>query len=122
MRTFVISFAVITFLALILSSDLRLLFDSKYLNEAKVGRAKADIMQLSEAAEVYRNKHGEYPESLKDLVGGGYIEHEAGNPLIDPWGNDYQYDPKGTRNGGQKPDIWAATPGGSEIGNWQTDE
>ena len=90
----------------------------KYLAEAKVGRAKADVLGLTKAAETYKNKQGKYPESLKDLAGGGYLEYESRNPLIDPWGNDYQYDPKGARNGGKKPDIWAVMPDGKEIGNW----
>ena len=37
---------------------------------------------------------------------------------MDPWGKPYRYDPKGKRNGGKRPDIWAVHPDKTEIGNW----
>ena len=115
MRCIVIWFAVFTVFAIILAIDPN---TSKYLAEAKLERAKADIRALSKAAGTYKLRQGIFPMGLKDLVGGGYIEHEAKNPLRDPWGNEYQYDPKGTRSGGNKPDIWTFAPDGLEIASW----
>jgi hypothetical protein len=76
---------------------------------------------LTQACEAYRVKHDRLPQNLaelleKDALGGPYLE--SPDALIDPWGNRYQYDPKGPRNNGLKPDIWTVTPGGVEIGNW----
>ena len=79
---------------------------------------------LPNACEAYRAKNGRLPKTLAELleqnaVGGPYLEHP--DALIDPWGNRYQYDPKGPRNNGLKPDIWTVTPQGIEIGNWPRD-
>ena len=41
--------------------------------------------------------------------------------LIDPWGENYGYDNKGTRNGGLRPDVWF-THKGQQIGNWPSQE
>jgi hypothetical protein len=46
----------------------------------------------------------------------GYVDPKA--TLNDPWGNPYGYDPKGRKNDGKRPDIWAVTPDKTEIGNW----
>jgi hypothetical protein len=76
---------------------------------------------LSQACEAYRTKNGEYPQKLEKLLeqnakGGPFLE--SPDALIDPRGNRYQYDPKGPRNDGARPDIWTVTPAGIEIGNW----
>lgn len=91
------------------------------------GASQADIARtqtsgaLTHACQAYRLKSGEWPEKLDDLVvqgaaGGPYLE--SPDALVDPWGGRYFYDRKGTRNNGAKPDIWAVTPDGVEIGNW----
>jgi hypothetical protein len=115
MRRVAIWVVALTTLAFICTFDPRVF---KYLAEARVGRAKAGIRILSKAVEAFKTKQGKYPERLKDLESGEYIENGSQNPLIDPWGNEYQYDPKGKRNGGKKPDVWTITPEGVEIDNW----
>lgn len=77
---------------------------------------------LTNACQAYRLKHDGFPKNMmeliqKDAVGGPYLE--SPDALIDPWGKLYQYDPKGPRNNGARPDIWTVTPDGIEIGNWQ---
>ncbi len=76
---------------------------------------------LTQACQGYHTKHGRFPKNLEELlehdaVGGPFLE--TPDALIDPWGRPYQYDPKGPRNNGAKPDIWTVTPNGLEIGNW----
>jgi hypothetical protein len=114
MRKLVIWSAVLTALALVFSFD-PLAFT--YLAEAKVGRVKSDVRVLSDAVEDYKAKHGKHPEQLATLVEVGPT-CGFGNPPLDPWGNEYRYDPEGKRNGGKKADVWTITPDGKEIGNW----
>jgi hypothetical protein len=45
-----------------------------------------------------------------------------GKKLLNPWGKEYEYDPKGSRNDGKRPDIWATAPDKTEIGNWPKKE
>ena len=51
---------------------------------------------------------------------GGTPILEDQDALIDPWHHPYQYDQSGAKNGGRRPDIWAVTPEGVQIGNWPT--
>jgi len=77
---------------------------------------------LTNACENYRLKHQKYPESLevllrKDEFNTIYVDDP--DALNDPWGRPYQYDPKGPKNTGKRPDIWFETPDdGRVIGNW----
>ncbi len=92
----------------------------RYLEDAKEGRAKADVKTIEKAATSYELKIGQLPNSLQDLLqppdgGKPYLESEA---TTDPWGKPYQYSPGGEHNGGQKPDVWTTTPDGRQIGNW----
>jgi len=85
------------------------------LADDKVDQARAAVRSLTTAAKTFNLKQGKYPATLKELEKSGYVTA----PLPkDPWGNPYQYDPKGPRNGGRMPDIWAETPDKKEIGNW----
>jgi general secretion pathway protein G len=92
----------------------------RYLDDAKMNAAKVGVKAIEKAAMGYETQYGQLPDSLQLLVqppsgNKPYIEHEA---LIDPWGNVYQYDPSGARNGGLKPDVWTTTKDGQTIGNW----
>lgn len=78
--------------------------------------ARIDVRNLTIAAKTYNLKRGNFPEKLVDLKTAGYVDPKA--TLLDPWGNPYQYDPKGNKNGGKQPDIWAVTPDKRQIGNW----
>jgi hypothetical protein len=77
---------------------------------------------LTHACQAYFRDHNRFPDNLgellkKDALGGPYLE--GPDALVDPWGNQFQYDPKGPRNNGAKPDIWTIDPGdGALIGNW----
>ena len=91
------------------------------VERAKINRAKMAVKSLETAVEAYYLQHGEYPLSLAVLtqreVDGGkaYLDADA---LKTPWGSQYNYDPVGPSNGGNKPDIWADGPQGKRIGNW----
>jgi hypothetical protein len=76
---------------------------------------------LTQACQAFRQKHGEFPETLDKLLERdqfGQIYLDKPDALIDPWGKHYQYDPKGPRNDGEKPDIWTVHADGTVIGNW----
>jgi general secretion pathway protein G len=92
------------------------------LDEAKANIAKAEIKTLTTAAQNFNLNNGDWPADLASLAqqqpngGAPIVEVDA---LKDPWGNFYQYDPNGTRNGGRHPDIWTINKiNGQEIGNW----
>jgi hypothetical protein len=78
---------------------------------------------IGASVQAYYLKHnGEFPATLdmllqKDEFGGPYLENA--DSLLDEWGNPFQYDIKGPRNKGTKPDIWSVAPDGTLIGNWQ---
>ena len=83
-----------------------------------VQTARANVKTLEKALQKYCIKRGEYPPRLDSLVRDGEIA-EAG--LRDPWQREYQYDPAGRRNKGERPDVWTTTPGREVIGNWDKD-
>ena len=89
-------------------------------NKEVAARLRAD--QLAKALAIYAvDRDGVYPASLEDLLqkdkdGGPYLADRK--DLLDPWGKKYQFDPKGPKNLGAKPDVWTVTPGGKTIGNW----
>jgi len=78
---------------------------------------------LTNACQAYSIKHGgQFPGSLqqlrqKDQTGGPWLESD--DALIDPWGQPYQYEAAGGKNGGTRPDIWTTVPNTNEpVGNW----
>ena len=93
----------------------------KYLDDAKVSTAKAGVRKLTDTVEMYKLKHGDYPDTLQVLTQRDdenpkpYIDQEA---LKTPWGGQYGYDKGGANNGGAKPDIFADGPNGVKVGNW----
>jgi general secretion pathway protein G len=86
--------------------------------------ARLQAKNLTNAAKTYWMKHNQnWPPNLelllqKDNIGGPYIQNR--DDLIDPWGNQYKYDPSGPMNQGLQPDIWADVPNsnGKRAGNW----
>jgi hypothetical protein len=93
------------------------------LAAASIGRAdskddfaRTELMVLNKALDFYKKQRGNFPDELLDLKTAGIVEPKA--TFLDPWGNPYQYDAKGKRNGGKRPDVWAVTPDKKEIGNW----
>jgi general secretion pathway protein G len=92
-----------------------------YLEDAKKNRATIDIQNLTQRAKEYEAKCGERPQTLDNLLSppnGMKPLIDSATALIDPWGQQYQYDPQGSRNNGLKPDIWTTTQDGETIGNW----
>ncbi len=89
----------------------------KVNTEAKVTLARYRIITLEKAADLYKLRDTNYPETLAALTEGEkpIVERTL---LTDPWGKAFQYDPKGPKNKGAKPDIWTVEPGGKTIGNW----
>lgn len=91
--------------------------------EAQADVASAQVKgPLTQACEAYHLKHGAYPTKLGVLLEAdenNVVYLDRPEALIDPWGNPYQYDPKGPKNKGQRPDIWTVRANGKEIGNWQ---
>jgi len=81
------------------------------LDDAKVGRCKAEIAALGGALRSYAIKNGgEYPDSLQQLVekdsnGRSFLEQET-LPL-DAWGKPYHYDPNAPDGG---PSVWSSGP------------
>jgi prepilin-type N-terminal cleavage/methylation domain-containing protein len=93
------------------------------LDRAKDDAAKAQTHVIEAAAMDYYLKHdSQYPGSLDVLTqqdeandGKPYLSHDA---IIDPWKQQYQFNPDGPHNSGGKPDVWTKNPKGKEIGNW----
>jgi hypothetical protein len=88
--------------------------------EAKIKIAKSNIEALTHQCEIYANDHNGQPsQTLAALVnpGDGHTAYVQEKALKDPWGNVYQYDPRGKKNGGNRPDIWCEHDG-KQIGNW----
>jgi general secretion pathway protein G len=98
----------------------------KYLDDAKIDRAKMDVQTLTQTCQTYYVKHGDYPASLDALTQpppeGGLPYLEA-TSLVDPWNRPYQYTAQGQHNAALgKPDIWSLGPRPNDpngmIGNW----
>ena len=94
----------------------------RYLDEAKVSRAKLDIHAIETVVLSYKTSNSEFPPSLVILTqpqdnGPAYLEQSA---IIDPWGHEYQYDPNALNPLTGKPRISSMGPGGgAPIANWQ---
>ncbi len=95
------------------------------LDQAREDRAKIGVEALTNAAGLYQMKHGDYPQTLVQLLqppdgGRPYVEQSE---LIDPWGREYKYAYPGQHHTGTgKPDIWSdgIRPGDPTCikGNW----
>jgi hypothetical protein len=89
--------------------------------EAQLRAVQVQLRTLTQAAEAFYVANGVWPASLAELTrrqasgGKAFLARKA---LLDPWGKQYQYDVKGPRHDGMKPDIWTVTPDGKKIGNW----
>jgi general secretion pathway protein G len=99
----------------------------KYLDEAKVDRARLDCQMIADACQAYKIRNGDYPASLQILTQpdaqGGTASLEV-SALLDPWGREYHYQAPGTHNAATgKPDVWSDGPrpgdASSMIGNWR---
>ncbi|MFO0938893.1 MAG: hypothetical protein U0798_20510 [Gemmataceae bacterium] len=58
------------------------------------------------------------PRNLQTLVDRKILPSVS---LRDPWGQPFQYDVKGPRNNGNRPDIWTVSKDRKTIiGNWKS--
>jgi type II secretory pathway pseudopilin PulG len=91
------------------------------LNKSKEDVAKQQARDIAKACEMYATRNdGNLPTNLQALT----VQSENGpailppDGIIDPWKKEFQYDPSGPNNGGNRPDVWTTSPSGKQIGNW----
>ena len=95
----------------------------RFLDDANISRAKMDVKTIEKAVVAYKVKHNRYPPDLRTL---GTIQEDGGpayiDPanLIDPWGQEYQYNPDQLNPNTRYPLIYSNGPGGNTppIKNW----
>jgi len=96
----------------------------KQAREEKVQTTRKLLEGLDKLVQQYKLTLGDYPKSLDLLAvspGSDVPPFVRPELLKDPWGRPFQYDVKGTKNKGGKPDIWSLGPPdqkGALIGNW----
>jgi hypothetical protein len=85
----------------------------KYFDELAIEMAKSDLAHIELAIRGYRAVNSELPQTLAALTkpaldgGAPFLRVKE---LTDPWGRLYQFDMRGIRNGGRKPDVWSLGP------------
>jgi hypothetical protein len=89
-------------------------------SEARVQRAKVDVVSLEKAALAYKLANGNFPESLQALTQGkAYVEPGL---LNDPWGRPYQFEPNTVNAKTGAPLIYSTGPDPKDkkgfIRNW----
>ena len=93
----------------------------RYLEGARESKAKLDITHIGQAVEAYKVDDGNYPDSLQVLTqptGDKPAALEA-KDLVDPWGQQYVYEPANVNPATFKPKIYSShTTGGQPISNW----
>lgn len=97
----------------------------RYLENAKIDRARIDLKSLTDAVSIYKVQQGDYPPSLEALTqrtadgGTAYLEGEI---LFDPWGRRYVYERENRHPTTGKPHIYSEGPNpgdpNSRISNW----
>jgi general secretion pathway protein G len=106
---------------LVILASVSSIFVFRYLEDAKLDKARADVQTLTRACTAYKLRFQEFPASLDSLVrppDNGQPFMQSDSDLKDPWGNMYQYNQAGPNNQGRTPDIWAVTPDQVQLGNW----
>lgn len=89
----------------------------KSLGSANIGKAKADINSIWQALDNYAIEHGgRYPDTLDQLIekdesGRAYLDLDR--LPIDPWKNEYQYNPP---SGGLPPELFSLGSDGEQGG------
>ncbi len=61
----------------------------RYMEDAKVGRAKADMQAIEKACKTYYTQNQEWPEQNNLEFTIGPMLEQGANALIDPWGGRY---------------------------------
>jgi general secretion pathway protein G len=92
-----------------------------YLERARDSKAKLDITHIGEAVEQYNYDMGDYPENLQILtqpMEGKHAYLEA-RDIVDPWNQQYQYEPQNRNPNTGRPRISSThQTGGQPIANW----
>jgi hypothetical protein len=93
--------------------------------DAKCTEARIKALSVGKAALAFQIKYSMLPQTLQQLLeppddGKPFLDKED---LLDPWGLPFQYDAKGSRNNGMKPDVWSigldANNAKGRLGNWR---
>src|SRR5262249_60484505 len=94
-----------------------------YMNlfgQSKDNIAYTKIKMLDQQVQAYKLRVGHFPGTLNLLMqpedgGKKFVTADA---LLDPWDREFSYDPNGTLNNGEKPDIGCKSPeSGKQIGS-----
>ncbi|MCB9916385.1 MAG: type II secretion system major pseudopilin GspG [Planctomycetes bacterium] len=91
------------------------------LKTAFMGKAKADITALASALDDYATQNGgRYPDSLDVLVTpdeNGYTFLKQKSVPVDPWGNEYGYEPPIPGSGQPEPRVYTLGSDGQPGGD-----
>jgi general secretion pathway protein G len=92
----------------------------RYLENARESKAKLDITHIGEAVEIYNSESGDYPENLQILTqpSDGKHAYLEVKDIVDPWGQQYQYEPQNRNPATGRPRISSTHQGGTPIANW----
>ena len=88
---------------------------------AYIKAAQVQVDTLDQNCMLYYQDMNQFPSSLQDLRvrpgvanadkwNGPYSDRDLG---LDPWQQQYNYDPNGPQHHGEKPDIWSNGPPGA---------
>jgi len=122
---------VITIITVLMGSGIYLI--TGFIDDAKYGRVDSDIKALDLALKAYeRNNYFKPPTQEQGLM--ALVERPTGDPqperwrayleepMLDPWGNEYQYRFPATKSG-KKYDLYSLGEDGVEsdddVGNWK---
>ena len=98
---------------------------TSYLETSKKNTAQLDCQGISQAIESYRlnpQSGNEFPETLMHLVtppfGGTSLLKNGQEDLLDPWGNQYQYQLIEGADGAMMPLVYTTAPDGTSISQY----
>lgn len=92
-----------------------------YLEDAKIDTARQNITMIEKQCKAYAAKNGGIPPTqLSELTnpsdGKSPLLDGGVNALLDPWGNQYQYDYSNTdQNGYPDPIVYTVSPRGAKL-------
>jgi len=91
----------------------------RYLEDAKVGRAKNDMRVIEQAYKKYYGEHSQWPDNIQ-MIAPELEQDQAG--LFDPWGQQYQVQIADmTQSDGQsvqRPVVYCQPPGNKPRIQW----
>lgn len=91
----------------------------RYLEDAKVGRAKNDMRVIEQAYKKYYGQHGQWPENIQ-MIAPQLEQDQQG--LIDPWGQPYTVQVVDVQQSDgqsiQRPVVYCQPPGNKPQIQW----